>query len=125
MSNFYLQQNDYEHTSEYSQQQLNLAREIGYRQSEAISLRNLAEAQKHSIAPSKTSQNLILALSIFKEIGDRYNEAHCYYRMAQNDYEDGDIEKAKLLAERSFLLFKHINVPFQQECLNMLSQINN
>lgn len=78
LSNFYLQQNNYEHTVEYSQQQLNLAREIGYRQSEGISLRNLAEAQKHFIDPSKSSQNLQLAFDIFKEIGDNYNLAYCY-----------------------------------------------
>ncbi|WP_353933029.1 tetratricopeptide repeat protein [Okeanomitos corallinicola TIOX110] len=121
---FYLQQNDYEHTVEYSQEQLNLSREIGYRKSEATSLRNLGQAQTYFLESSKALETIQSALEIFTEIGDSYNQALCYYCLAQKYYEYGYLEMAYPFVQKAFKSSHFMNIPLQKDCLQLLQLIN-
>ena len=107
----YADQDQVETAHDYFQQALNLARQIGSRQSECLHLSNLGAAYNRMKLNDQAMTHYQDSLALGRQIGYRQGEALAQWNLARLFASIGDGAKACKLAEAALLIFTQIKDP--------------
>jgi tetratricopeptide (TPR) repeat protein len=120
---FHYSRSEYLKAKKYNQQFLNFSKQVGDSRNEGVAKLNLGSTLIKLKDP-EALENLHQALRIFREIGDRANEAEALSRLAQLHQKTGEIDLAREYCNRALVLAIELGIPLVKECEELMEEIN-
>jgi tetratricopeptide (TPR) repeat protein len=113
----------YELASDFDLQYLTIAREIDDRLGEGIALVNTGATQLKLEQYPKSLTNIQTALEIFREIGNKTNEAKALKTLAELHQALGKVEVARQPCQQALALATELGIPLAEKCRQLMAQL--